>query len=109
LLDRTNAEFFGMFTLILLVFWAFGLVAAVGYRQSGHWLRGVRSLRPWRAAIGIPMLVVFALDMIYRWHDGPTILWITAGVTAIVLIAVSYQTGMGRETVSGDGKIAPQA
>jgi hypothetical protein len=108
LFSRIDASFFGMFTLILLVLWAFGLVAAVGYRRSGHWLRGVRSLRPWRAAIGLPMLVVLALDVIYRWPDGATILWSTAGVTAVILIAVSYQTGLGREDAA-EGKIAPQA
>jgi hypothetical protein len=55
------------------------------------------------------MLVVFALDVIYRWQNGSTILWATAGVTAVVLIAVSYQTGMGREEAAAEGKIAPQA
>jgi uncharacterized membrane protein YhaH (DUF805 family) len=97
-----------LFTLLLLIIWTVGLVAAVGTRRAGDWLRGERTLRAWRAVIGIPMLVIFALDVIYDWDRGPWIVWVTAAVTVAALVIVGYLTGIRREEQVGPEKVLPQ-
>jgi hypothetical protein len=67
-------------------------------------------LRAWRALIGLPMLVVFGLDAIYQWTNGPLILSLTALVTLGVLVIVGAYTGGLLTPAGNDGtsKIAPQ-
>jgi len=108
LMGRIDADVFLLFTLLLLIIWTVGLVAAVGTRRAGDWLRGERTLRAWRAVIGIPMLLVFALDVIYEWDRGPLIVWVTAVVTVVALLVVGYLTGMRREEQVGPEKVLPQ-
>jgi uncharacterized membrane protein YhaH (DUF805 family) len=108
LLEQIDAGVFLLFTLLLLIIWTVGLVAAVGTRRAGDWLRGERTLRAWRAVIGIPMLVIFALDGLYQWERGPLIVWVTAAVTVVVLLIVGYLTGMRREEQVGPEKVLPQ-
>jgi hypothetical protein len=88
LLDRAEFDFFGMFTLLLLAGWSISLVAAVGKRQPGNFLRGQRPLRAWRALIGLPMLIVLVLDAIYQWPNGAEITWLTAVLTFFVLFTL---------------------
>jgi hypothetical protein len=94
LMARIDADVFLLFTLLLLIIWTVGLVAAVGTRRAGDLLRGERTLRAWRAVIGLPMLVIFALDVLYSWDRGPLIVWVTAVVTVAALVVVGYLTGM---------------
>ena len=88
LLDRVEMDFFGLFTLLLLLGWGVSLAAAVGERQVGDFLRGQRPLRAWRALIGIPMMAVLVLDAIYKWSNGAAIVWLTAVITYLVLFAL---------------------
>jgi hypothetical protein len=108
LMEQINAGVFLLYTLLLLIIWTVGLVAAVGTRRAGDWLRGVRTLRAWRAVIGVPMLVIFALDAFYQWERGPLIVWVTAAVTVVVLLIVGYLTGMRHEKQVGPEKVLPQ-
>lgn len=108
LLAQINADVFLLFTLLLLSIWTVGLVAAVGTRRAGDVLRGERTLRAWRALIGLPMLVIFALNIVYQWDRGPAIVWVTAVLTVIALVAVGYLTGIGREKQELLGKVLPQ-
>ncbi len=106
LLDRVDMDFFGLFTLLLLIGWGVSLVAAAGKRQAGDFLRGQRPLRAWRALIGLPMLVVLALDAIYRWANGAAIVWVTAVITFLILFALELSmTQMGADESS---KFVPQ-
>jgi hypothetical protein len=103
LLDRVRIDFFGMFTLLLLVAWAIGLVAAAGERHPGDFLRGKRPLRPWRALLGIPMLVLFILDVVFKWTHGAAIVWIAAIVTYLLLFGIEidiYPAKIPSETIS---------
>ncbi len=109
LMGRIDADVFLLFTLLLLIIWTVGLVAAVGTRRAGDWLRGERTLRAWRAAIGLPMLVIFALDVIYEWDRGPVIVGVTAAVTVAALVIVGYLTGIRREVKVGQEKVLPQS
>jgi hypothetical protein len=88
LLDRVDIDFLGLFSLLLLAGWAVSLVAAVGERQAGDFLRGQRPLRAWRMLIGLPMLVVLALDAVYQWPNGAAIVWLTAVITFVILFTL---------------------
>jgi len=109
LMGQIDADVFLLFTLLLLIIWTVGLVAGVGTRRAGDWLRGERTLRAWRAVIGLPMLVIFALDVIYDWDRGPLIVWVSAAVTVATLVIVGYFTGMQREEKVGPEKVLPQS
>ena len=109
LMGRIDADVFLLYSLLLLIIWTVGLVAAVGTGRAGDWLRGERTLRAWRTVIGIPMLVIFGLDVLYEWDRGPLIVWVTAVVTVAALIIVGYLTGMRREEQVGPEKVLPQS
>jgi hypothetical protein len=98
LLGQFNVRFFGLYTLLLLSVWAIGLVAVLGERDGGL-LRGERSLRGWRALIGVPMLIVFALDLIFSWTNGAVIIGSIALITFIALGVVSRQLGEGPKQI----------
>ncbi|MCB9420194.1 MAG: DUF1189 family protein [Ardenticatenaceae bacterium] len=106
LLDRVDIDFFSMFTLLLLAGWVVSLVAAAADRQAGDFLRGQRPLRAWRALIGLPMLVVLALDVIYQWEKGAAIVWLTAVITFLILFALELLAAQSGAVESR--KIAPQ-
>jgi len=108
LLDRARIDYFGMFTLLLLLGWAFSLVAAAGKRQSGDFLRGTRPLRAWRALLGIPMLVLFVLDYVYQWSYGALIVWIAAVVTYAVLFGLEFLTAQPDVQPDDASKMVPQ-
>jgi len=108
-MGRIDADVFLLYSLLLLIIWTVGLVAAVGTRRAGDSLRGERTLRAWRAVIGIPMLVIFGLDVLYAWARGPLIVWVTAVVTVAALIIVGYLTGMRREEQVGPELVLPQS
>lgn len=109
LMRRIDADFFLLYTLLLLMVWTVGLVSAVGTRRPGDILRGERTLRAWRAVIGFPMLIIFALDVVYNWNNGPVIVWMTAVVTVVALVVVGYLTGMRLEPREEVGKLAGQS
>lgn len=108
LLRRIDVGFLLMYTLMLLVFWTVALVAAVGTRREGDLLRGMRSLRAWRSFIGVPMLIVFALEIMFDWARGDLIAWGVAVVTVVALVAVGYFTGPLAAPRGDAGKVAPQ-
>lgn len=108
LLDRVGVDFFGMFTLLLLAGWGISLVAAVGKRQSGDFLRGKRPLRAWRALFGIPMLVLFVLDAVYQWTNGAAIVWIAAVVTYLWLFGIELNSVSTEIQPDESDKIVPQ-
>lgn len=108
LLDRVGVDFFGMFTLLLLVGWAISLVAATGRRQAGDFLRGTRPLRAWRALLGIPMLVLFVLDYVYQWTNGAAIVWVAAVVTYAVLFGLEFLTVRTDVQPDDASKMVPQ-
>lgn len=109
LLARVNLDVFLLYTLILFIIWTVALVSAVGTRRPGDVLRGERTLRAWRALIGIPMLIIFALDVVYRWPNGPQIIWVTAAITVTILLVVGYLTGIRQEEQELPGKLAKQS
>lgn len=108
LLDRVAMDFFGLFTLLLLLGWSVSLVAAAAERQAGDFLRGERPLRAWRTLIGIPLLVVLALDAIYEWPNGAAIVWLTAVVTFLILFTLELLTAQTAIPTMKPGAVASQ-
>jgi hypothetical protein len=108
LLDRVAFDFFGMFTLLLLIGWAISLVAAAGERRSGDFLRGKRPLRAWRALLGIPMLALLALDSVYQWTNGAIIVWVAAAITYIALFGIEFMASQAEMQRDDSAKIALQ-
>lgn len=108
LLDRVAFDFFGMFTLLLLIGWAISLVAAAGERKSGDFLRGARPLRAWRALLGIPMLALLALDSVYQWTNGALIVWAAAAITYIALFGIEFMAAQSEVQLDESGKMILQ-
>lgn len=88
LLGRLGLRFFGLQTILLLLMWTVTLVAAFAERIGGILLGG-RPLRGWRALIGVPMLLVFALDVIFHWSKGAFIVWPMALLTFFAVLGIS--------------------
>ncbi len=86
ILGRLGMHFIFMQTIILIVFWTIGLYAALV--PNGWDLLGPdRPLRAWRTWLGLPLLLVLALDVIYSWPNGALVNLIAAAVTGIAMVA----------------------
>jgi len=87
LFSRSNFGLPGIQTFFLLVFWAMGLV--INFANI-KFFNEDRPLRSWTALIGLPMLLVFVVDMFWQFPApyGPLALWIVTILTGLVLIGV---------------------
>ncbi len=102
LLSQVEVHFLGLFTLLLIPSWILGLVAALSTApatatmEPGNAARpglaaallAERPLRPWRALIGLPLLIDLALETIFTW-DAWYVTWPLAFITLAALIVVS--------------------
>jgi hypothetical protein len=86
LLKRARITFCGQHTILLLTVWAIGLIAALSERKGGI-VSGERPLRPWRALVGVPMLLVLALDKVFSWPSGAIVSW---GITLLTLATLAF-------------------
>jgi hypothetical protein len=100
LLKRAGISFCALQTVLLLVVWAIGLVAALSARKGGI-IDGERSLRGWRALIGVPMLLVLALDAIFTWSYGAVVTWVVTLVTLAALAFIGLWPILGSEAETG--------
>jgi len=96
LLKRAGIAFCGLQTMLLLVVWAIGLVAALSERKGGI-ISGERTLRGWRALIGMPMLLVLMLDAIFS-SIGPLVTWMVTLLTLVILAFIGLWPILGSET-----------
>lgn len=91
IIDRLGKSFFLLQTLLLIVVWTVGLV--VGLARNGRDMLGPdRPLRAWRAWMGLPLLIVLALDGIFSWLNGGWFDLITAVLTGILLLIAGLYT-----------------
>lgn len=86
LLQRVGIGFCGLSTLILVVAWGVGVFMVTKQRQTGLW-SVKRPLRTWRALLGLPMVLVLALDAIMGWSFGAAASWI---VTLLTLAGLAF-------------------
>jgi Protein of unknown function (DUF1189) len=83
LIGQATVRFLGTLTLIHFFLWAIALFFLF-HEMDKYAGQTERPLRAWRAAIGIPMLVVIILQAVYSWTWGAGMAW---GVTVVTLIA----------------------
>jgi hypothetical protein len=93
-LQRIGVTFCGMPVLLLLGIWAIGLAAALLEGRRGI-MGGERPLRSWRALIGLPMVVVLALDAILAWPGGPLVVGVVTVLTLVALAAIGLWPILG--------------
>jgi len=86
LLGLVRVNFLFLHTLLLLVIWSVALVL-VFKNQGKH---SEAPLRLWRAWIGLPLLVVMALNIVFQWPQGGTIVWVAAVLTLAALITDAF-------------------
>ena len=84
LFSRSSFSFPGLQTFLLLVFWVIGLV--VNFADI-KFFSDDRPLRLWTALIGLPMLLLYILDIFWQFpHPYDTIaLWVVTLLTGLVL------------------------
>lgn len=100
LLGKFGVNFIFLQTLILLPVWIVGLYGALA---PGGWdlLGPDRPLRAWRAWIGLPLLLVMALDALFAWPRGGLIGVIAFALTGIALVAAGMFTLPSRDERAG--------
>jgi hypothetical protein len=87
LLSRSSLTFPGLQTFFLLVFWTVGLVAALA---DIKFLTDERPLRLGSALIGIPMLLLFIVDIFWQFPSpyDRIALWSVSLLTGLVLVTL---------------------
>ncbi len=87
LLSRSQVSFPGLQTILLLVFWAAGLVGAL---SNEKFFAMDLPPRLWTALLGVPMLLWLVIDVFVKLPSpaGPIILWAVVILTGTALVAV---------------------
>jgi hypothetical protein len=87
LLSRSNFTFPGVQTFLLLAFWVTGLVVNFA---NFKFFADERPLRLWTALIGLPMLIVFIVDIFWQFPSpyGIAALWAVSLLTGLALIGL---------------------
>jgi hypothetical protein len=87
LFSRSGLSFPGLQTFFLVIFWVIGLVVTF---TDTKFFNEDRPLRLWTAFIGLPMLLLFIVDMFWEIPSptGPIVLWVTTLLTMLVLIGL---------------------
>jgi len=88
LFDLAKLSFPGLQTLLLLPFWVIGLMASF----SGADFFRERSLRLWRAVIGLPLLLLLMVDIFVPYQYEAGIAWALAVLTFLALLGVGLVT-----------------
>jgi hypothetical protein len=114
LLGQVGVAFPGLQTLALSLIWVAGLIVALWptvpdetASLPARLVGGERSLRPWRALLGLPFLLVVALSVIFSWRLwGLT--WGLGVATWLVLAGVGLAMAQRRGSLP-QGSGAPGA
>ena len=87
LFSRIGLGFPGLQTFLLLPFWIAALFAVL---SESKFFSQEYPLRLWTAALGIPMLVLFSVDLVVKLPSpyGPASLWATTLLTVLVLVGL---------------------
>ena len=91
LLGLIGLRFVFLQTLIFLPMWAVALLAAFVEPGSGF-LGGERPLRAWRVLIGVPLLLIIAVNVLISWPKMAYVAWPLAILTFIALVVVGLLT-----------------
>jgi hypothetical protein len=87
LFSRSGFGLPGMQTFFLLLFWVIGLVVNL---TDSKFFNEDHPLRLWTALIGVPMLLVYIVDIFWQFPSpyGPVILWVITLLTGMVLVGL---------------------
>jgi len=87
LFSRSSFTFPGIQTFLLLAFWITGLV--VNFANIKFFTEE-RPLHLWTALIGLPMLLLYTVDMLWQFPSpyGSIALWVVSLLTGLVLIGL---------------------
>jgi hypothetical protein len=87
LLSRSSFTFPGVQTFFLFVFWATGLVVNFA---NFNFLTEEHPLRLWTALIGLPMLLLYIVDIFWQFPSpyGVAALWVVSLLTGLVLVGL---------------------
>lgn len=87
LLSRAGLSFPGLQTFFLLVFWTIGLLSNF---LNTKFITEDRPLRLWTALIGIPVLIVYVVDMFVTFPSpyGVAALWAVSLLTGAIIIGL---------------------
>jgi len=85
LLSRVNLSFFGLQTILLMPIWAIALYISLA---PADFFARERPLRPWRTLIGLPLLLVMAVDVIWSFEYGDVVSWILMFLTIAALAVI---------------------
>jgi hypothetical protein len=91
LLGLLDLRFIFLYTILFLPMWAIALVVALAGSDFGF-IGGERPLRGWRTLIGVPVLLVFALDAVIEFPKRALVIWPLALLTFVVLMVVGLMT-----------------
>jgi hypothetical protein len=86
LFGRSEVWLPGLQTLLLLGFWVIGLIANFMDVKTDD----TRPLRLWTALLGLPMLILFVVDMFRElpYPSGVVVLWVVTLFTGLVIAGV---------------------
>lgn len=87
LFSRSGFGLPGMQTFFLLLFWVTGLVVTLA---DTKFFNEDRPLRLWTALIGLPMLLVYIVDIFWQFPSpyGLVVLWVITLLTGFVLVGL---------------------
>jgi hypothetical protein len=98
LLGLLGIHFIFLYTFLLLGAWAIGIGATLA-RPSEGFIGGERPLRGWRALLGVPMLLLFAVDLAVTLPDEAfglpvraLVIWAAALFTFVMLLTAGLWT-----------------
>ncbi len=87
LFSRSGFGFPGVQTLFLLIFWAIGLAAII---MEVKFVTDDQPVRSWTALIGMPMLILYTVDIFRQIPDpyGAISLWAVTILTGLTLVGL---------------------
>jgi hypothetical protein len=87
LFSRSGFGLPGMQTFFLLLFWVTGLVVNL---TDTRFFKDDRPLRLWTALIGLPMLLLYIVDVFWQIPSpyGPAVLWVVFILTGLTLVGL---------------------
>ena len=89
IIERIGGSFFLLQTLLLVVVWAIGMYAVL-VKNGWDLLGPDRTLRAWRAVVGLPFLIVLLVDVFFSPRLGGWFGFFAGVVTVIVLILAGW-------------------
>jgi hypothetical protein len=106
LFGRINFSIPFLQTLLLIPLWAIALFACL---SNEEFFNKERPLRLWRAFLGIPMLLAFAISIFIEYEYNQYVSWGLAVLTIVALAAIGFYFRIQKPVEVGDIPTVPPA